>query len=78
MVNSHIITGGGSGEDREEEAGGDSGLTDQVPSTQSGAGGVALRELTPQFRSINYSALSFLYGPTLISMHDHWKNHNPD
>ena len=29
--------------------------------------------LTPQFKSINYSALSFLYGPTLTSIHDHWK-----
>ena len=30
---------------------------------------------TPQFNSINSSALSFLYGPTLTSIHDHWKNH---
>ena len=27
--------------------------------------------LTPQFKSINSSALSFLYGPTLISIHDY-------
>ena len=33
---------------------------------------------TPQFKSINSSALSFLYGPTLTSMHDHWKNHSFD
>ena len=26
---------------------------------------------TPQFRSINSSALSFLYSPTLTSIHDH-------
>ena len=26
---------------------------------------------TPQFKSINSSALSFLYGPTLTSIHDH-------
>ena len=26
--------------------------------------------LTPQFKSINYSALSFLYGPTLTVIHD--------
>ena len=32
----------------------------------------------PQFKSINSSALSFLYGPTLISMHDYWKNHRFD
>ena len=31
---------------------------------------------TPQFKSINYSVLSFLYSPTLTSMHDYWKNHN--
>ena len=31
---------------------------------------------TPQFKSINSSALSFLYGPTLTSIRDHWKNHS--
>ena len=31
---------------------------------------------TPQFKSINSSALSFLYSPTLTSIHDHWKNHS--
>ena len=34
--------------------------------------------LTPQFTSINSSALSFLYGPTLISIQDYWKNHSFD
>ena len=33
---------------------------------------------TLQFKSINYSALSFLYSPTLTSIHDYWKNHNFD
>ena len=33
---------------------------------------------TPQFKSINSSALSFLYSPTLTSMCDHWKNHSLD
>ena len=28
---------------------------------------------TPQFKSINSSALSFPYGPTLKSIHDYWK-----
>ena len=32
----------------------------------------------PQFKSINSSALSFLYGLTLTSIHDHWKNHSFD
>ena len=33
---------------------------------------------TPQFKSINFLALSFLYGPTLTSTHDYWKNHSFD
>ena len=28
----------------------------------------------PQFKSINSSVLSFLYSPTLTSIHDYWKN----
>ena len=28
---------------------------------------------TPQFKTINSSALSFLYSPTLTSIHDYWK-----
>ena len=31
---------------------------------------------TPQFKSVSSLALSFLYGPTLTSIHDHWKNHS--
>ena len=30
----------------------------------------------PQFKSINFSVLSFLYSPTVTSIHDHWKNHS--
>ena len=33
---------------------------------------------TPQFENISSSALSLLYGLTLISVHDYWKNHNFD
>ena len=33
---------------------------------------------TPQFNSINSSALSFLYSPTLTSIHDYWKSHSFD
>ena len=33
---------------------------------------------TPQFKSINSSALSFLHSPTVTSIHDHWKNHSLD
>ena len=31
---------------------------------------------TPQFKSINSSALSSLFSPILISIHDHWKNYS--
>ena len=34
--------------------------------------------LTPQFKKINSSVLSFLYRPTLKSIHYHWKNHSFD
>ena len=33
---------------------------------------------TPQLKSINYLVLSFLYGSTLTSIHDNWKNHSFD
>ena len=32
--------------------------------------------LQHQFESVNSPAVSLLYGPTLISVHDHWKNHS--
>ena len=31
---------------------------------------------TPQFKSINSSAFSFLYSPTLTFILEHWKNHS--
>ena len=34
--------------------------------------------LAPQFEGINFLALSLLYGPILISIHDYWKNHSFD
>ena len=37
-----------------------------------------LKSPTPQFKSINSSALSLLYSPTLTFIHDHWKNHSLD
>ena len=33
---------------------------------------------TPQFKSINSLAFSFLYTPTLTFIHDSWKNHSFD
>ena len=32
----------------------------------------------PQFKSISSLAFSFLYSPTLTSIHDYWKNHSFD
>ena len=32
----------------------------------------------PQFKSINSSVLSLLYGPTLTFTHDYWRNHSFD
>ena len=34
--------------------------------------------LAPQFESISASTLSLLYGPTLTSIHDYWKNDSFD
>ena len=31
---------------------------------------------TPQFKHINSLVLRLLYGPTLTSIHDYWKNHS--
>ena len=33
---------------------------------------------TPQFKSINSSALSPLYSPTFTPIYEHWKNHSLD
>ena len=40
--------------------------------------GILKSSPTPQFKSINSSALSFLHSPTVTSIHDHWKNHSLD
>ena len=40
--------------------------------------GLSKSSPTPQFKSINSSALSLLHSPTLASIHDHWKNHSLD
>ena len=37
-----------------------------------------LKSLLQKFKSINSLALSFLYSPTLTSIHDYWKNHSFD
>ena len=38
--------------------------------------GLSESSLAPQFKSINSSVLSLLYGPTFTSTHDYWKNHS--
>ena len=38
--------------------------------------GLSKSSPTPQFKSINFLALSFLYSPNLTSIHDYWKNHS--
>ena len=38
----------------------------------------AMTNLDSILKSIHFSALSFLYSPTLTSIHDHWKNHSFD
>ena len=40
--------------------------------------GLSRSSPTPQFKSINSSALSFLHSPTLTSIHDYWRNHSLD
>ena len=40
--------------------------------------GILKSSPAPQFKSINSSALSFLYSPTLTYIHDCWKNHSFD
>ena len=38
--------------------------------------GLSIVFSTPQYERIKSLALSFLYSPTLKSIHDHWKNHS--
>ena len=40
--------------------------------------GILESSLTPQFKSIDSSVPSFVYCPTVTSIHDHWKNHSLD
>ena len=47
------------------------GLTDLISLLSKG---LSRSSPAPQFKSINSLALTFLYGPTLTSIHDYWKN----
>ena len=51
------------------------GLTDLVSLKSKGLSRVFSK---PQFKSINSLVLSFLYSPTLTSIHDCWKKHSFD
>ena len=52
------------------------GWTGWISLQSEGLSGVFL--LQHQFKSINSSALSLLYGSSLTSIHDYWKNHSFD
>ena len=41
-----------------------------------GVQGTQESSLAPELESITSWALSLLYGPTLTSVHDYWKNHS--
>ena len=51
------------------------GLTSWITLQFKGLSRVFLQQ---QFKTINYSVFSFLYDPTLTSIHDYWKNHSFD
>ena len=54
------------------------GWTDWIFLQSKGLSRISRNSPTPQFKSINSSALNFLHSPTLTSIHDHWKNHSLD
>ena len=49
-----------------------------LPLTLAVQGTLKESSATPQFKSINFSALNFLYSLTLIIIRDYWKNHSFD
>ena len=54
------------------------GWTSWISLQSKGLSRVFYNTTVPQFKSINSSVLSFLYSPTLTSIHDHWENHSLD
>ena len=46
------------------------GLISQISSQESSP--------TPQFKSSHFLTFSFVYSPTLTSIHDHWRSHSFD
>ena len=53
-------------------------LSDRLVGSPCSPGDSQESFLIPQFQSMNSSAFSFLYSPTLTSIHDYWKNHSFD
>ena len=53
-------------------------LTGWISLLSKGLSRVFCKTQTPQFKSINSFVLRLLYGPTLTSIHDYWKNHSFD
>ena len=53
-------------------------ILDELVGSPCTPGNTQYSSLTPQFKSISSSLLSFLYNPTLTSIHDYWKNHSFD
>ena len=52
------------------------GWTGWISLQSKGLSRVFSKTFEPRFKSIDSSALSFLYSPTLTSIRDHWKNHS--
>ena len=53
-------------------------IQDWLPLGLTGLSPLEESSSTPQFKSISSSVLRLLYGPTLTSVHDYWKNHGFD
>ena len=53
-------------------------LTGLISLQSKGLSRVFSNTIVQKFKIISSSVLSLLYGPTLTSMHDYWKNHSFD
>ena len=53
-------------------------IQDWFPLELAGLISLQSKGLSRVFKSISSSVPNFLYGPTLTSIHDHWKNHSLD
>ena len=53
-------------------------IQDRFPLGLTGLISLQSKGFSSVFKSISFSVLSFLYSPTLTSVHDYWRNHNFD